>query len=53
MKPRRVDRLESSFFLFELTEHGVSTNPDYPRGIPDPTGIEAHVNNRRSIYGSL
>src|SRR6266446_5513985 len=45
-KQSRVDRLESHFFLFELTEHGVSTDLEYPRGIADPTGIEAHVNNR-------
>jgi hypothetical protein len=41
-----VDRLQSRFFLFELTEHGVRTDPEHARRIADPTGIEAHINDR-------
>src|SRR6266446_4490513 len=45
-KQSRINRLQSRFFLFELTEHRIRTDPEHPRRIADPTGIEAHVNDR-------
>src|SRR5712691_1813890 len=45
-KQSRVDRLESHFFLSDLTEHGVRTDLEHPRRIANPTRVEAHVNDR-------
>src|SRR6266702_4771483 len=43
---RRVHRRKQRFFLLEFTEDGVGADPEDPCGIANPTGIEAHVNNR-------
>src|SRR2546425_12505382 len=43
---RRVHRRKQRFFLLEFTEYGVGADPEDPCGIANPTGIEAHVDNR-------
>src|SRR6266581_4390064 len=42
----RVHRLQSRFFLFELTDHGVWTNLEHSSRIANPAGVQAHVNDR-------
>ena len=41
----RVDRLQRRFFLLEFTEHGVRTDVQRPCRIPNPAGIEAHIDD--------
>src|SRR5215468_8684762 len=32
--------------ILEFTEHGVGADPEHPRYIANPTGVETHVNDR-------
>src|SRR6266850_2688966 len=52
-QPGRVHRLQNRFFLFELTEHGVWTNPEHPSRIANPAGVQAHVNDRSFHLGQI
>src|SRR5437870_12039645 len=42
---RGVHRLQSRFLLPQCTSHGVRTDPQHPRGIAHPTGVETHVDD--------